>query len=180
MYISSTDTLLSKKFLNFQETVYEDRHGKEKRWNWVQRPGNQDAIVIAATVDDKLVLIKEFRVPLRGYVYELPAGLIDPFESAQESGIREFHEETGLIITRVLGISPLVYNSPGLTNEAVFLMFAEAEGTVSDSSNQSSEDITTMTYSRAAVQDLMNDPSVRIGAKAYLVFRDFVKYGKIF
>jgi 8-oxo-dGTP pyrophosphatase MutT (NUDIX family) len=96
-----------------------------------------------------------------------------------EAGLREFHEETGLTITKVSEVSPLICNSPGLSDESVFLMFAEAEGSPSTDKNGASEDIEVMIYSRAAVQDLMRDPTVKIGAKAWLVFREFVKYGKL-
>jgi len=179
MHTIETRTISSRKFLALKETVYEDRNGGEKRWDWVQRTGKQNAVVIAATVGDNLVLIKEYRVPLGGYIYELPAGLIDQGETPVEAGLREFHEETGLTILKVSEVSPLVCNSPGLSDESVYLMFAEATGTVSKSKHEASEDIEVMVYSRAAVQDLMTDPDVKIGAKAWLVLREFVKYGKI-
>jgi hypothetical protein len=58
-------------------------------------------------------------------------------------------------------------------------MFAEASGSPSEAKHEASEDIEVLAYSRAAVQYLMRDPDVKIGAKAYLVFREFVKYGKL-
>lgn len=179
MRILRTNKIATSKYLDFNETEYEDRCGKIKKWVWAQRPDNTSAVVIAATVGDNLVLIKEYRVPLGGYIYELPAGLIDPRETPTEAGIREFHEETGLTILKVSEVSPLVCNSPGLSDESVVLMFAEASGTPNEAKHEASEDIEIMLYSRAAVQDLMADPDVKIGAKAYLVFRHFVKYGKL-
>jgi ADP-ribose pyrophosphatase len=177
--IIETNKIATSKYLDFNETEYEDRCGKIKKWTWAQRPGNTSAVVVAATVGDNLVLIKEYRVPLGGYIYELPAGLIDPNESPKEAGIREFHEETGLTITKVLEISSLVCNSPGLSDESAIFMFAEASGSPSEAKHEASEDIEVLAYSRAAVQYLMRDPDVKIGAKAYLVFREFVKYGKL-
>ena len=180
MRIIETKTLVTSKYLEFKETYYEIvLGGKVHRWNWVQRPSKTSAVVIAATVGDNLVLIKEYRVPLGGYIYELPAGLIDEGETPVEAGLREFHEETGLTILKVSEVSPLVFNSPGLSDESAVLMFAEATGIVSKLKQQASEDIEVMLYSRAAVQDLMADPDVKIGAKAWLVFRQFVKYGKL-
>jgi ADP-ribose pyrophosphatase len=180
MNIIETKTLLTSKFLEFKETYYEIvLGGKVHRWNWVQRPSKTSAVVIAATVGDNLVLIKEYRVPIGGYIYELPAGLIDEGETPVEAGLREFHEETGLTILKVSEVSPLVFNSPGITDEAVYMMLAEATGSPSIDKHGASEDIEVMLYSRAAIQDLMADPEVKIGAKAWLVFRQFVKYGKL-
>ncbi len=45
---------------------------------------------------DKVVLIRQYRYPLGGYVYEFPAGLVEPGEDMLEAGIREMYEETGL------------------------------------------------------------------------------------
>ena len=42
---------------------------------------------------DRVVLIRQFRYPLGGYVYELPAGLVDPGENYHTAAIRELKEE---------------------------------------------------------------------------------------
>jgi len=179
MRIIKTDTIVTRKYLDFKDTTYEDRAGVERHWTWAQRPSDVRAVVVAATVGVNLVIIKEYRVPLGGYIYELPAGLIDDGETPVEAGLREFHEETGMVIAEVLEMSPLVCNSPGLSDESIYMMFAKASGSLVDSGHQASEDIEVMLYSRGAVQDLMRDPTVKIGAKAWLVFREFVKYGKL-
>ena len=44
---------------------------------------------------DRIVLIRQFRYPIGGYVYELPAGLVEPGEDLLQSGMREMYEETG-------------------------------------------------------------------------------------
>jgi len=155
-----------------------------KEWSWAQRPNGIRAVVVAATLEKKLVLIKEFRVPLNGYIYELPAGLVDPGESPEDAARREFHEETGLTITKLLHpISPALVNSPGLSDESIHMVFAEASGTVDTSKHEGSEDIEVLVYSQAAVQklveDAMKDPTILIGAKAYFVFLKFIMCGAV-
>ena len=39
--------------------------------------------------NDKLVLIRQYRYPLGDYIYEFPAGLVEPGEDVREAGIRE-------------------------------------------------------------------------------------------
>ena len=51
---------------------------------------------------DQLIMVKQFRYPLNDYIYELPAGLIDPGESIKETAIREMKEEK-----QVLRLHPL-------------------------------------------------------------------------
>ena len=49
--------------------------------------------------DPHQALVKEFRVPINKYIYELPAGLVDSDDENFESAVkRELKEETGLDI----------------------------------------------------------------------------------
>jgi hypothetical protein len=78
----------------------------------------------------------------------------------------------------------MVFNSAGLTSEAVSYAFVEASGALSKDNLESSEDISAFLYSRAAVQSLLADAmdpvnKILIGAKAWLIFQRFVKYGDI-
>ena len=177
------------KYLNLAMTTYEDKTGKQSQWVSAERPNGQNAVVIVALVQNGsnnplLVVTREYRVPLQGYEWGLPAGLIDPGQSIQETVIRELREETGLEVFKFLRpVTPMVYNTAGISNEAVSMAFVEAYGELSKKNLGDSEDITTFLYSRAAVQQLMHDAltdaSIMIGAKAWLVFERFVKYGDI-
>ena len=114
-----------------------------------------------------------------------PAGLIDPGQSIEETAKRELKEETGLDVVRFIRpVTPMVYNSAGMTNEAVSYAFVEATGELSQKNLESSEDIEAFLYSRASVQQLLADAldpknNILIGAKAWLIFERFVKYGDI-
>ena len=175
--IIETQTEFTSKFLNLNSTTYTDANGSMKKWYWAQRPNNTHAVLITAFLNvnniDKLVVIKEFRVPLNDYEYSLPAGLIDEGEDPKVAAEREFHEETGLHITKFLNFGPLVYNSAGLSDEGVHIAFAEANGEVDNSKHEVSEDIQTLLLSREDVSKLITDSSYKISAKAYLIFLMF-------
>jgi ADP-ribose pyrophosphatase len=183
MKIIKTETMLGTKYLSFNKTDYADRSGKIKTWIWAQRPGGTKAVVIAATLGDCLVMIREFRIPVGDYVWELPAGLVDPGEDPVEAGRREFQEETGLGIEEVIRVSPAAYSSPGLSDEATYLMFARAvkisENVQEAKKLGSSEDIETLYVTKEAAQDLINNPDIKIGTRAYLVLLSFVAHGTI-
>ncbi len=51
--------------------------------------------VIAHTVDDRLVLVNQFRYGIDAFSWEIPGGVIEPGEDPVEAGVRELLEETG-------------------------------------------------------------------------------------
>jgi ADP-ribose pyrophosphatase len=188
--ILNKQNVAETRFLNLVTTTYQDKNGNMATWISAERPNGQNAVVIVALKQDDmnnalLVGIKEFRVPINGYEYGMAAGLIDPGQSVEETAIRELKEETGLDVVRFIRpVTPMVFNSPGLTSEAVSYAFVEASGTLSDTGLHASEDISAFAYSRAAVAQLLADArepdsKILIGAKSWLIFERFVKYGDI-
>ena len=80
---------------------------------------------------DQVVLVKQYRYPLGDYVYEFPAGLVEPGEAMTDAAVREFHEETGLHL-QVLPADDM-YTKPrfttvGMTDEACGMVYGYASG----------------------------------------------------
>ena len=83
------------------------------------------AVVIApVTTDEKFLLIKEERIPIRSAIWSMPAGQIDGEGELDEKEIesvalRELHEETGYDLAPDGEVIPLGYffSSAGLTDE---------------------------------------------------------------
>jgi 8-oxo-dGTP pyrophosphatase MutT (NUDIX family) len=62
-----------------------------------------------------MILQKQYRPPLDKIVIEVPAGLIDEGETAEECAVRELKEETGYVGV-ALESSPVMFNDPGFCN----------------------------------------------------------------
>lgn len=81
-------------------------------------------VVILAVKGDKILLVKQFRYPLKEVMFELPAGKLeigeDPFEAAK----RELEEETGYCANKWTPLG-YVYTSPGYSDEKLYLYKAE-------------------------------------------------------
>lgn len=81
-------------------------------------------VVIFAKKEDKVLLVKQFRYPMKEVLYELPAGKLeigeDPFEAAK----RELEEETGYCANKWTDLG-YVYTSPGYSDEKLYLYMAE-------------------------------------------------------
>jgi len=140
-----------------------------------------DAVVIVPfkKKKDKLVIIKEYRVPLGDYQYGFPAGLVDEGETIEQTCLRELKEETGLKVTRIQKISPPVYSSSGMTDESVSMVYVECNGKPSSKGNTSSEDITTIFVSPSKASELCNDSKIKLDVKTWLVLNSFAENGRI-
>lgn len=80
--------------------------------------------VVALNSEGEIALIKQYRHPMKDYVLELPAGLLDQEgETPFDAGLRELREETGWEAAK---IRPLVTiaSSPGFTDELVEVYLA--------------------------------------------------------
>ena len=141
------EKIAGTKFLSYYDLKYKNKNGKQKSWSAVSRADTKDyekrlfekstqrdAVLIGAYHIDmqKLVLVKQFRVPLNDYIYEIPAGLIDKGEDVLTSAKRELFEETGLELIEITEVFENLYVSPGVTYECVDIVFCTCKGDISD------------------------------------------------
>jgi ADP-ribose pyrophosphatase len=134
-------------------------------------------IVPFHTSENKLVITREYRVPLADYEYGFPAGLVDDGESIEQTVRRELNEETGLNLTRVISTSPPVYPSSGMTDESVAIVYIECNGQPSTSGNTASESIEVDFVSPSQAARLCNNPTLKFDAKAWIVLKNYSKTG---
>lgn len=88
--------------------------------------------VILDGEEPRLLLSYEFRYPAGQYLLSVPAGLIDEEDREKpdvlvSTAVREIREETGLEIREtdtVKVVNPLVFSTPGLTDESNALICA--------------------------------------------------------
>jgi ADP-ribose pyrophosphatase len=189
--IKTYKKLTAQKWLNLFEVKYVAKNGHEKSWQLASRKekpkciiGNYetpDAVVIVPFHKDegKMVVTKEYRVPLKDYEYGFPAGLVDKGESVQEAARRELMEETGLSVSRFLKIGPALYSSAGMTDESVAMVYVECEGKTSIRANTGTEIIKIMLISQTDAAQLCNDSKLKFDAKAWLVLSHFAEHGHI-
>lgn len=80
------------------------------------QPSSSDKKSLTSAAGPEIVLQKQYRPPLDKIVIELPAGLVDEGETAEQAAIRELREETGYV-AEVMETSPVMFNGmpPTLT-----------------------------------------------------------------
>ena len=74
------------------------------------------ACIIPIRDDGKIILVKQFRKAINQFIYELPAGLVDPGEDPSQTAYRELQEEIGYKANDLKFLFS-GYPSPGFTNE---------------------------------------------------------------
>lgn len=117
---------------------------REGKWEYVGRSRNIRAAVILAVEDGHVLLVEQFRVPLKRLCIELPAGLIGDETEGEGNAIaaaRELEEETGYRPARVDVIGEFS-SSPGMVSETFTLVRATGLEKVSEGGGVEGEDIT--------------------------------------
>ena len=112
-------------------------------------------------VKDKVVLVRQYRYPINDYVYEFPAGLVEPGEDMLEAGVREMFEETGLNFTPVQ-TAPGFYTSIGMTDESCGTVFGYCSGEPSNAHQEGSEDIQVVLADREECKRILKEENVAI------------------
>ena len=113
---------------------------------------------------DKVVLIRQYRYPLGGYVYEFPAGLVEDGEDMMEAGIREMYEETGLTFVPKDGgcCSRPFFTTIGMTDESCGTVFGYCSGEPSNANQEGSEDIQVVLADREECKRILKEEQVAI------------------
>lgn len=191
MKILRIDKLTSEKWINLFATSYE-HNGRQGRWVFASRQEQPysrsphgDAvtivpILVAAGEPNRLVLEKEFRVPIGEYVYAFPAGLVEKGESVEQTVRRELMEETGLDVLRFKRITPPLFSTSGLSDESAPIAFVDATVTPQGKpALDDSEDIEVLALDHAQVCHLCDNPDIRMDVKAWAILYMYQQLGKL-
>jgi ADP-ribose pyrophosphatase len=73
--------------------------------------------------DPQILLIRQYRYAAEQYLYEIPAGRLDPGEEPEHCARRELREETGCDAEGVEHLFSM-YTTPGFTDERIHLFMA--------------------------------------------------------
>lgn len=101
---------------------------QEGRWEYVSRVRGIGAAAILAIDGDHVILVEQYRVPLKANCLELPAGLVGDNqngETPEEAAAKELEEETGYCAGAMENCGRFC-SSPGMTSET-FTLFRATE-----------------------------------------------------
>lgn len=122
-----------------------------------------DAVMIVPIIYGKgVVMIKQYRPAIDDYIYEFPAGLVNPGEDIKEAAKRELYEEIGLNVKECHEFIKPSYTSVGMTDETCSIYFAYVNGEPNNKHNTEHEDIEVKTVLFEEIEDILKNNVVSI------------------
>lgn len=174
--IGNIQKLTNKPYLNFYELeairrdggvfpYYLASRGQEiSDLKAISRRNDPDGVIICGVygeAKERLVLIRQYRYPLGDYVYEFPAGLIDPGEDPMVAASRELYEETGLRFSPTATARPF-FTSIGLTDESCVTVFGHCQGIPTNAHQEAAEEIQVILADRAECRRILAEENVAL------------------
>jgi ADP-ribose pyrophosphatase len=109
------------RFLHFCVDEVTLSNGHISTREMVLHPGA--VAVIAVTAEKEVILVKQYRYPVKEVLYEIPAGKLEPGEDPAVCAPRELAEETGFLAEKWEKLGTF-YTAPGFSNETMHLFYA--------------------------------------------------------
>ena len=121
MKIVSSKEVYSCRLFRVTEDEATDRTGWKINRSVVRHAGS--AVMMAVDDKDRILLVRQYRLPAGQYMWELPAGKVDEGETVAQAAKRELIEETGLRAKKWKKLTTF-YPSPGFVEEKMTIFLA--------------------------------------------------------
>src|SRR5580698_10890232 len=96
-------------------------NGRQAALEVVHHPGG--AAIVALNDLKQMCLLRQYRYVAGGWIWELPAGKLEPAEPPETTARRELLEEAGVLARDWEGLGTL-FSSPGVFSEVIHLFLA--------------------------------------------------------
>jgi ADP-ribose pyrophosphatase len=126
MTLVSSERLYTGKVINLDRDAVQYPNGSTGQLEMIRHPGASAVVPFMdepRAPDPRIYLIRQFRHAADGYIWEIPAGRLDPGETPATCAQRELEEEIGMSAD-VLARLSTIYTTPGFTNEKIHLFMA--------------------------------------------------------
>ena len=118
--VVSSTTIYQGRVLHFKNTTVKLPSGRLYPREIVEHPG---AVALIPILEDKVILIRQFRLTTGKAIYELPAGTMSEGEDPDACAEREIVEETGYKAGKLKRIFQC-YLAPGYSTELMYFYLA--------------------------------------------------------
>ena len=174
--VGKIEKKVGSRFLSYYEMEAVHRDGSVSPYYMVSRNPNPDSlkavthknapdgVVIYGLYQDKVVLVRQYRYPIGGYVYEFSAGLVEPGEDMEAAAIRELYEETGLTLHPIPcgSYGRPFFTTVGMTDESCGTVFGTCEGTPTSRHQEATEEIQVVLADKEECRRILKEEQLSI------------------
>jgi ADP-ribose pyrophosphatase len=110
----ATQEIFTGKVFSIERDRVRLPNGREVDIDIVRHP--RSVVLLPVPEPQHIILIRQYRHAINRFVWELPAGSVDPGEEPEQAAVRECHEEIGQVPTTVVRLASL-FPTPGYCDE---------------------------------------------------------------
>jgi ADP-ribose pyrophosphatase len=157
--VESKEVYRSKVFRVTEDRAVDPKTGWTLERAVVRHPGS--AIMMAVDDRKRVLLVRQYRLPAEGFLWELPAGRLDEGETPLQAAKRELTEETGFRAKKWTKIASF-WPSPGFLQERMTIFLA-TELTAGDATPMEDERIEVGWFTRRELGDMIRAGKIQDG-----------------
>ncbi|MBQ3311448.1 NUDIX hydrolase [bacterium] len=107
-------------FVDYDDIETSDGHKSFREV--IRHPGG--VVIVAQKDENTILMVKQYRYPLKSTSLELPAGKLEYNENSDNAAQRELQEETGYIAKTWKSLG-YIHTTPGICDEKLYLYLAK-------------------------------------------------------
>jgi len=136
------------------------------------------SVIIFPVVDDKVMMIQQYRHPVEDILWEFPGGFTEVNESPETTALRELEEETGYKFTSMISLGKVAAN-PGILNNYTHLFIADGDYQKTKQQQDVNEDIQVNFFSFDELNEMIKQNGILQSMHLNACFLSLIHLGKL-